>query len=636
MEQYKRILLEKFDSRQKVITELTNLEAILNLPKGTELYISDIHGEFAAFDYILRSCAGILNEKINDCFAASLSQEEKNTLSALVSYPERVLEQVNKEKEWYKSTISQLLTLLSFVAAKYSRSKLRKALPQEYAYIIEELIYSDLTLADKHSYYQTILSYVIELREADPFILGIASSIRRLLIDHLHVVGDIFDRGAGSAQVMDELLQFHSLDIQWGNHDIIWMGAFFGSKACLLNVLRIAARYGYLWDIEKAYGLNIRSLTLFADKTYKANPKFRPILGTREEEFTAEEILQLEKVHQALAILQFKIETQLMKRRPEFQMDNQILLDNIDYWKNTISIDGNSYSLKNTCFQTIDWENPSELSLEEKQIVDSMLASFQGSPKMAKHMELLMKKGSMYKVYNHHLLFHGCIPLKPSGEFQPLVLHQSQYAGKELLDFFEYHIRLAAKNKEIGDDLSTDIVWYCWRGQLSPLFGKNKMTTFERYFIEEAETHKEIENEYFSYRNSKKICQLILEEFGLEAKVSRIVNGHTPVKTGKGESPIRGEGLLFVIDGGLCEAYQKKTGTAGYSLLNNSYGFQLVTHQPFQDIQKVVDSPFEQTSLKRVIEDLEDRTLIQSTTIGQNLLEQQQELIQLLHEFYDG
>ena len=636
MDQYKRILLEKFDSRQKVITELTNLEAILNLPKGTELYISDIHGEFAAFDYILRSCAGILNEKINDCFAATLSQEEKNTLSALVSYPERVLEGVNKEKEWYKSTISQLLTLLSFVAAKYSRSKLRKALPQEYAYIIEELIYSDLALSDKKSYFDNILAYVIELREAAPFMLGLATSIRRLLIDHLHVVGDIFDRGAGSSQVMDELLHFHSLDIQWGNHDIIWMGAFFGSKACLLTVLRIAARYGYLWDIEKAYGLNIRSLTLFADKTYKENDQFKPILGKRADSYTAEERLQLEKVHQALAIIQFKLEAQLMKRRPEFQMGNQILLDNIDYWKNTITIDGNSYSLQNTCFQTIDRAKPSELSSEEKQIVDSMLASFQGSPKMAKHMELLMKKGSMYKVYNHHLLFHGCIPLKPSGEFQPLVLHQAQYAGKELLDFFEYHIRLAAKNKEVGDDLSTDLVWYCWRGQLSPLFGKNKMTTFERYFIEEPETHQEVENEYFSYRNSKKICQLILEEFGLEAKVSRIVNGHTPVKTGKGESPIRGEGLLFVIDGGLCEAYQKKTGTASYSLLNNSYGFQLVTHQPFQDIQKVVDSPFEQTSLKRVIEDLEDRTLIQSTTIGQNLLEQQQELIQLLHEFYDG
>ena len=635
MEQYKRILLEKFDTRQKVITELTNLEAILNLPKGTELYISDIHGESAAFDYILRSCAGILNEKINDCFEDSLIQEKKDLLSALVSYPELILERTNKSKEWYKSTIPQLLILLNFVAAKYSRSKLRKALPQEYAYIIEELIYSDISLAEKKSYFHNILGYVIELREADPFILGIARSIRRLLIDHLHVVGDIFDRGAGSPQVMDELLRFHSLDIQWGNHDIIWIGAFFGSKACLLNLLRIAARYGYLWDIEKAYGLNIRSLTLFADKTYKENAKFRPILGNREKEFTAEEILQLEKVHQALAIIQFKLETQLMKRRPEFQMENQILLDKIDYWKESLTIDGVNYSLQNNCFQTIDSSKPSELNLEESQVVDCMLASYQGSPKLAKHIELLMKKGSMYKVYNQHLLFHGCIPLKASGEFQPFVLHQAQYAGRELLDFFEYHIRLASKNKEIGDDFSTDLIWYCWRGKSSPLFGKDKMTTFERYFIEDTNTHKEQENEYFTYRNSKKICQFILEEFGLTSQESRIVNGHTPVKTGKGESPIRGEGLLFVIDGGLCEAYQKKTGTAGYSLLNNSYGFQLVTHQPFQNVQKIVESPFEQTSLKKVIEDVEERKRIKSTTIGQILLEQQQELIKLLHEFYD-
>ena len=635
MEQYKRILLEKFDTRQKVITELTNLEAILNLPKGTELYISDIHGESAAFDYILRSCAGILNEKINDCFEDSLIQEKKDLLSALVSYPELILERTNKSKEWYKSTIPQLLILLNFVAAKYSRSKLRKALPQEYAYIIEELIYSDISLAEKKSYFHNILGYVIELREADPFILGIARSIRRLLIDHLHVVGDIFDRGAGSPQVMDELLRFHSLDIQWGNHDIIWIGAFFGSKACLLNLLRIAARYGYLWDIEKAYGLNIRSLTLFADKTYKENAKFRPILGNREKEFTAEEILQLEKVHQALAIIQFKLETQLMKRRPEFQMENQILLDKIDYWKESLTIDEVTYSLQNTCFQTIDSSNPSELNLEESQVVDCMLASYQGSPKLAKHIELLMKKGSMYKVYNQHLLFHGCIPLKASGEFQPFVLHQAQYAGRELLDFFEYHIRLASKNKEIGDDFSTDLIWYCWRGKFSPLFGKDKMTTFERYFIEDPNTHKEQENEYFTYRNSKKICQFILEEFGLTSQESRIVNGHTPVKTGKGESPIRGEGLLFVIDGGLCEAYQKKTGTAGYSLLNNSYGFQLVTHQPFQNVQKIVESPFDQTSLKKVIEDVEERKRIKSTTIGQILLGQQQELIKLLHEFYD-
>ncbi len=587
MEQYKRILLKEFDSRQKVITELTNLEAILNLPKGTELYISDIHGEFAAFDYILRSCAGILNEKIKDCFGDSLSQDDKNRLSALVSYPELVLEQGGKSRDWYKETIPQLLSLLTFAAAKYTRSKLRKALPPQYAYIIEELVYSDIALADKKSYFDNILSYVIELGEAIPFILGVSSSIRRLLIDHLHVVGDIYDRGAGSPQVMDELLQFHSLDIQWGNHDIIWMGGFFGSKACMLNALRIAARYGYLWDIEKAYGLNLRPLTLFSDRTYKANPQFRPILGNREDDFTSEEILQLEKVHQALSIIQFKLETQLIKRRPEFQMEDQVKLDNIDYLKECVTIDGKKYNL------------------------------------------------SMYKIYNQHLLFHGCIPLEASGELKPLIINQSCYAGRELLDFFEYHIRQAAKNKEIGDDFSTDLIWYCWRGAVSPLFGKDKMTTLERYFVEDKDTHKEVENSYFSYRTSEKVCQLILEEFGLSSKESRMVNGHTPVKTVKGESPIRGGGLLFVIDGGLCKAYQKKTGTAGYSLLNNSYGFQLVTHQPFEGSQKVVEDPFAQTSLKRVIENVAQRTLIKSTSIGQMLLAQQQELFDLLHEFYD-
>ena len=316
-------------------------------------------------------------------------------------------------------------------------------------------------------------------------------------------------------------------------------------------------------------------------------------------------------------------------------MEDQVKLDNIDYLKECVTIDGKKYNLTNTCFQTIDPANPAELSLEESQAVDSLLASFQGSPKLAEHIELLMKKGSMYKIYNQHLLFHGCIPLEASGELKPLIINQSCYAGRELLDFFEYHIRQAAKNKEIGDDFSTDLIWYCWRGAVSPLFGKDKMTTLERYFIEDKDTHKEVENSYFSYRTSEKVCQLILEEFGLSSKESRMVNGHTPVKTVKGESPIRGGGLLFVIDGGLCKAYQKKTGTAGYSLLNNSYGFQLVTHQPFEGSQKVVEDSFAQTSLKRVIENVEQRTLIKSTSIGQMLLAQQQELFDLLHEFYD-
>ena len=635
------LLAENFQSIDETTKEIINLEAILTLPKGTEHFLSDIHGEYEAFDHILRNGSGIIKEKLKEVFGNRLPRKDLNLLATIIYYPEEKLNLIRKEydvcdyKEFQKITLLRLLEVTQVAARKYTRSKVRKILPKDFKYIIDELLYK-MQSSDKNDYYDKILENIIELGAGEKFIIELSLSIHKLTIDHLHIVGDIYDRGPFPDKIMDRLLDYHSVDIQWGNHDIIWMGAFFGSKACLLNVLRIAARYGYLWDIEKDYGLNLRSLTLFADKTYQSNPKFRPILGGREQEFSDEEILQLEKVHQALSIIQFKLETQLIRRRPEFQMQDHIMLDKIDYWEESITIDDIKHMLVNTCFQTIDRANPSELSIEEKQIVDSMLASFQGSPKMAKHMELLMKKGSMYKVYNHHLLFHGCIPLKPSGEFQPLVLHQAQYVGKELLDFFEYHIRLAAKNKEVGDDLSTDLVWYCWRGPLSPLFGKDKMTTFERYFIEEAETHKEVENEYFSYRNSKKICQIILEEFGLETDLSRIVNGHTPVKTGKGESPIRGEGLLFVIDGGLCEAYQKKTGTAGYSLLNNSYGFQLVTHQPFQDIQKVVDSPFEQTSLKKVIEDLEDRTLIQSTTIGQNLLEQQQELIQLLHEFYDA
>ena len=639
MEQYKRILLKEFDSKQKVITELINLEAILNLPKGTELYLSDIHGEFEAFDYILRTCAGNLNEKINDCFGEKLSKEEKDKLTLLIAYPQEVLSDgflyPLKDKSWYGEIIQNLLTLLTFVAAKYTRSKVRKALPPQYAYVIEELLYTDRNLPDSNIYFETIQNYLIDLGEASQFISALAKVIRQLIIDHLHIVGDIFDRGAAADKVMNEIMAYHSVDIQWGNHDIIWMGAFFGSKECLLTLLRIAARYGYLYDIERAYGLNLRPLVLFAEKTYSENAKFKPKLGKRSDSYSPKEILQLEKVHQALAIIQFKLENQLIKRRPEFDMAQNLTLDKIDYWEESVTIDDTKHPLVNTCFQTINPENPSALTPEENQAVESMLASFQSSLKMAEHMSLLMNKGSMYKIYNHHLLFHGCIPLEPSGEFQPFILNQAHYAGKELLDFFEYHIRQAAKDKEVGDDLSTDLIWYCWKGKLSPLFGKEKMTTLERYFIEDKGTHKEVENSYFSYRNSEKICQLILEEFGLFSQESRMVNGHTPVKTGKGESPIRGGGLLFVIDGGLCKAYQKKTGTAGYSLLNNSYGFQLVTHQPFQNAQKVVESPFAQTSLKKVIENVEERTLIKSTTIGQSLLAQQQELFGLLHEFYD-
>lgn len=639
MEQYKRILLKEFDSKQKVITELINLEAILNLPKGTELYLSDIHGEFEAFDYILRTCAGNLNEKINDCFGEELAKAEKDKLTLLIAYPQEVLNDdflyPLKDKNWYGRIIQNLFTLLAFVAAKYTRSKVRKALPPQYTYIMEELLYTDRNLPDNNIYFETIQNYLIDLGEANAFILALSKVIRQLIIDHLHIVGDIFDRGASADKVMNELMAYHSVDIQWGNHDIIWMGAFFGSKECLLTLLRIAARYGYLYDIERAYGLNLRPLVLFAEKTYSENAKFKPNLGKRSDSYAPKEMLQLEKVHQALAIIQFKLESQLIQRRPEFDMAQNVTLDKIDYWEESILVGGKKHFLANTCFQTINPQKPEELTDEEEEVVATLLDSFQHSLQLKSHISFLMKKGSMYKIYNNHLLFHGCIPLGESGDFEPLQINEIRYTGKELLDFFEYHIRESSKNPDIQDDFSTDLIWYCWNGKLSPLFGKDKMTTLERYFIEDKETHIEKENPYFSYRNSAKICKLILEEFGLFSEDSRIVNGHTPVKTLKGESPIRGEGMLFVIDGGLCEAYQKKTGIAGYSLLNNSYGFQIVTHQPFQNVQKMIEEALDLSSLKRVIEHVRERTLIKSTTIGQSLIEQQQELSVLLHEFYD-
>lgn len=639
MEQYKRILLKEFDSKQKVITELINLEAILNLPKGTELYLSDIHGEFEAFDYILRTCAGNLNEKINDCFGEELAKAEKDKLTLLIAYPQEVLNDdflyPLKDKNWYGRIIQNLFTLLAFVAAKYTRSKVRKALPPQYTYIMEELLYTDRNLPDNNIYFETIQNYLIDLGEANAFILALSKVIRQLIVDHLHIVGDIFDRGAAADKVMNEVMAYHSVDIQWGNHDIIWMGAFFGSKECLLTLLRIAARYGYLYDIERAYGLNLRPLVLFAEKTYSENAKFKPNLGKRSDSYAPKEILQLEKVHQALAIIQFKLESQLIQRRPEFDMAQNVTLDKIDYCEESILVGGKKHFLANTCFQTINPQKPEELTDEEEEVVATLLDSFQHSLQLKGHISFLMKKGSMYKIYNNHLLFHGCIPLGESGDFEPLQINEIRYTGKELLDFFEYHIRESSKNPDIQDDFSTDLIWYCWNGKLSPLFGKDKMTTLERYFIEDKETHIEKENPYFSYRNSAKICKFILEEFGLVSEDSRIVNGHTPVKTLKGESPIRGEGMLFVIDGGLCEAYQKKTGIAGYSLLNNSYGFQIVTHQPFQNVQKMIEEALDLSSLKRVIEHVRERTLIKSTTIGQSLIEQQQELSVLLHEFYD-
>lgn len=638
-EKYYELLHKEFPTSEAIVTELINLEAIMNLPKGTELFLSDIHGEYTAFDHILRTGAGNVKEKIYNLFMEELTDEEKDKLNVLIAYPELVLADQdfypNKESSWYKQTIQRLLRLLDYAATKYTRSKVRKTLPSQFAYVIEELLYTDTTYPDNKAYYQQVLDHLISFGQGDAFITALSVSIRKLTVDHLHLVGDIFDRGPDADKIMDRLCQHHSVDIQWGNHDILWMGAYAGSKACLLTLLRIAARYNYLYEIEHAYGLNLRPLFMFAEKNYQNNPAFTPKEKNSSPAYLIESQDTLEKVHQALSIIQFKLEGQLIQRRPEFEMEDRQLLEKIDHKAGTIELKEKAYPLKGACFQTVDPEDPYKLTPEEDYIADTLLSSFQQSPRMKKHMEFLLQKGSMYLVYNSHLLFHGCLPLDDDGTFLPFELHGKAYRGKALLEFFENQIREACLNQEVTDDLSTDLVWYCWSGKLSPQFGKSAMTTFERYFIADKATHKEIKNSYYTFRDTKETCAMILDEFGLSASNSKIINGHTPVKVAAGESPIKGNGRLFVIDGGMSKAYQKTTGIAGYSLLNNSYGFQLVTHEPFYSAEKLLETKQDKTSLKKVIDKELARTFIKETTIGESLAEQISSLTGLL-EYIQG
>lgn len=610
--------------KQAILTELINLEAILNLPKGTELYLSDIHGEFAAFDYILRSCAGNLKLKITECFKEQLNDSEINQLTLLITYPEEAIQYPRHypfyNKDYQERVIRQLITLLSFVSTKYTRSKVRKKFPEEYAYILEEFIYTDLQYSDQADYFKNMIHYLIELDEAIPFILKVAPVIQNLIIDHIHIVGDIFDRGKEADLVMERICELPSVDIQWGNHDLLWMGAYAGNAACLCHLLRIATRYQYLYDIEKAYGINLRPLFLFAEKTYHANPAFTP-----KGKLDADQLI-LEQVHQALSIMQFKLEGQIATRRPELKMSMYDVLSKIDYENNTIDIDGQTYKIENPCFQTVNPKQPLQLTKAEQAVLESLMYSFQHSLKMKQHMEFLMKHGSMYLIYNQHLLYHGCIPLAQSGELINFTVGNDSYQGAALLDFFEKHLKESFRNLDTHEDFATDLSWYAWCGPFSPLFGKHKMTTFERYFIKDKKTHLERKNAYYRYRDSEKICQLILEAFGLNPEFSRIINGHTPVKTTKGESPVRGNGHLFVIDGGLSKAYQKQTGIAGYSLLNNSYGFQIVTHQPFISTDYLFNQQTDMTAIKRVIDKVAKRTLIKDTTIGREIQVKKQKL----------
>lgn len=625
---YLDLLAQKYDSEEKVVTEIINLETILELPKGTEHFVSDLHGEYQAFQHVLRNGSGNVKVKIRDLFKDELREEELNEFATLVYYPEEKLQLIKSHfsskqelREWYIEIIERLLKLVSYASSKYTRSKLRKALPKQFVYIIEELLYKTDEFTNKKDYYAKMVDQIISLGQADKLIIGLAYTMQRLTVDHLHVVGDIYDRGPDPHKIMDTLIDYHSVDIQWGNHDALWIGAFAGSKVCLANIVRICARYNNLDIIEDVYGINLRPLLNLAEKYYDDNPVFRPkrISG---EILTEQEQLQITKIHQAISIIQFKLESPIIKRRPCFEMEDRLLLEKVDYANKTATIHGITYALENTCFATIDPEQPDRLLEEEQQVIDKLLFSIQHSEKLARHMNFLMKKGSLYLQYNGNLLIHGCIPLEENGEMKRMEIEGKSYAGRELLDVFEQYLRQSFANPDETDDFATDMVWYLWTGENSSLFGKREMTTFERYFIKEKETHKERKNPYYYLREDEEMCRKMLAEFDLDPDHGRIINGHTPVKEIDGENPVKANGKMLVIDGGFSKAYQSTTGIAGYTLLYNSYGMQLVAHQKFNSKEEVLGNETDVLSVKRLVDEELERKKVRETNIGSRLLQE--------------
>ncbi|MCG2381670.1 fructose-1,6-bisphosphatase [Staphylococcus epidermidis] len=642
-QKYLDLLSQKFDSAEKLATEIINLESILELPKGTEHFVSDLHGEYESFQHVLRNGSGNVRAKINDIFKDKLSKQEINDLAALVYYPEEKLKLVKNNFDsigtlniWYITTIQQLIDLITYCSSKYTRSKLRKALPEQYVYIIEELLYKNNEFHNKKPYYETLVNQIIELEQSDDLIIGLSYTVQRLVVDHLHVVGDIYDRGPKPDKIMDTLINYHSVDIQWGNHDVLWIGAYAGSKVCLANLLRICARYDNLDIIEDAYGINLRPLLTLAEKYYDAeNPAFKPKKRPdKDVSLTKREESQITKIHQAIAMIQFKLEMPIIKRRPSFEMEERLVLEKIDYDNNEITIYNKTYPLKDTCFQTVDPNNPAELLAEEKEVMDKLLLSFQQSEKLRRHMSFLMRKGKLYLPYNGNLLIHGCIPVDENGEMESFEIEGERLSGRELLDVFEYHVRKAFDHKTSTEDISTDLIWYLWTGKYSSLFGKRAMTTFERYFIEDKASHKEEKNPYYYLREDVDMIRKMLKDFGLNPDEGRIINGHTPVKEIDGEDPIKADGKMLVIDGGFSKAYQSTTGIAGYTLLYNSFGMQLVAHKEFNRKEKVLSMGADELSVKRVVDEELQRKKIRDTNIGKQLQDQIDILKILMHDRY--
>lgn len=613
-----KLLKEKYPTKQAVCREIINLTAIINLPKGTEHFMSDIHGEYEAFLHIMNNCSGVIREKVRMLFSETLSVREQQEICTLIYYPREVMNRKRNlnelSEDWYRLMLNYLLELAKMVSSKYTRSKVRRALPKEFGDIIDELLHFMPDEDDNQiRYHRQILDTIIGIENSEEFIVALAELIKRLAVDHLHIVGDIFDRGGDADKILDLLMEYHYLDIEWGNHDILWMGAACGNEASIATVVKNNMKYNNIQILESGYGISLRSLVLFGEKTYP-------------------ELEVMEAAQKALSIILFKLEGQTILRHPEYNMQDRLLLDKIDYENKTVVSQQMTYAMKDTDFPTVDREHPYELTEGEQKVIQDLKFSFLNSHRLQKHVDFLFEKGCMYKRYNENLLYHGCIPLDEQGNFDGIEIDGNTYMGREYLDYAERIVRKVRKG-EAGQD-GLDFMWYLWTGKKSPLCGRN-IKTFERTFIQDKTAWKEPTDPYYKFYHTEKICNMILREFGLFSPLSHIINGHTPVKTVEGEEPVRANGKLIVIDGGFSQAYHKTTGIAGYTLIYNSHGMRIKAHQPFESVEKVLEENKDIESTSTMFETEADRIMVGDTDEGKEIKEEIQMLKKLL-EVYRG
>jgi fructose-1,6-bisphosphatase-3 len=633
---YLKLLSREYPNIRAAASDIINLQAICGLPKGTEYFFSDLHGEHEAFIYLLRSSSGIIREKIRETFGHIISEEDEVRLANLIYYPEKMINQIKQANEytedWQKTAVYRLVQICREVSSKYTRSKVRKKMPKEFSGVIDELLYVDNTDDNKTEYYSELINTLIDVRVADSFIVVICSLIRSLTIDNLHILGDIFDRGPRPDIILEELMHFHDVDIQWGNHDISWMGAATGNRACICNVLRMALGYNGFDVLEDGYGINLRPLSMFAERVYRDDPCtcFLPQILDKNI-YDAVDPKLAAKMHKAIAVLQYKEEGQIIKRHPEYGMEERILLSAIRYDRGTVTIDGKEYPMRDMNFPTVDPADPLRLTDEEEELLHTLELSFRHNARLHEHVRFLYSNGSMYKCCNSNLLYHGCIPMTENREFDGLMVGGKMYRGKELMDFIDTQVKNAYFLPEDAPEKEAcrDFMWYLWNGAKSPVFGKDKNRSFEHYFIEDPEVMRETMNPYYQLSEEEETCDMILKEFGLPTKGSHIINGHMPVKIKSGETPIRAGGKLFIIDGGLSKAYQERTGIAGYTLIFNSHHLALAEHKPF-------DPERERTPKVYIVEKMQKRITVADTDEGKELAGRIEDLKELLKAYRSG